>query len=238
MFLPSLLEYSELSLVKKIKFINQNLEAYKQASFQDKSLFLHLDCVEKNFAIERKIMQSLSFLTVLTSILDNNLNDFNLSCHFMQSNLDFKNLWSYLDFIKANILSLKNLNIKFIFYVDQNYYKAVKNYIKKLSLNSCIKLGIWLDLDFWTDDERLNSIDKKLFKEAKYYLLMSVKAGLSGQSLIPETISKYKQICTIFSKKDILMDGGINFTNYLLFDTKNNINFVSYKAFWSQFQSI
>jgi pentose-5-phosphate-3-epimerase len=217
-FLPSLLEYSKESLQEKLIITKANLEKFKnlQKSQNLQKSFFHLDFVLNEFAKDRKIMESLGLKDVVEVLkkyfVKENLD---LSVHFMGSTSDLNSLTKVL----AEFNFPKNWEITI--FVPAKFVNYFGNNLKPNQ-----KIGIWLDLEEWQNFDFRQNLD------VKNYLLMTVKAGKSGQKLIPEIAKKTIEIAQNNVDLEFILDGGwsIEFKN-----SDKNVKIVSYSSFWKEF---
>jgi pentose-5-phosphate-3-epimerase len=218
-YLPSLLEYSDFQLQKKIDDVKNNLNLF--SSLQDsntkktKQISFHLDFVLPQFAKDRKVMTSIGLKAVLEKLKSSFIDfELDLSIHLMatvEDLIEVKDFFEKYEFIK---------NWKYIIFVDQNYTKTILN--KKLEN---VKIGIWCDLGSWSQ----KIIDQT---ETNNFLLMTVLAGKSGQKLEPEIKQSVLKLVKANPQKSFIIDGGWS----LGFEEKiQNLQIVSYSGFWKVF---
>lgn len=218
-FLPSLLEYSQESLEKRLNLVASSLPKFKQTqgSQNSKQVFFHLDFVLEYFAKDRFVMQSLGLESLLESLKKEFLQiDLNLSVHLMGNSVDLTEIAKLLpglDFPKNWQLTIF-VPPKFV-----NYFETIKN--------SNQSVGIWLDLDQW------ENFDFKEYPKVQDYLLMTVLAGKSGQKLLPQTKAEALKMVQNNPNLEFILDGGwsIDFESSL-----TNLKVVSYSSFWKKFE--
>jgi pentose-5-phosphate-3-epimerase len=221
LFLPSLLEYSKESLQKKLVVVKSNLDKFKilQKSHNLQKCFFHLDFVLEEFAKDRKVMESLGLKDVISVLKQYFVKEnLNLSVHFMGITLDL----SFVSKVLTEINFPKNWEITI--FVPA---KFTNHFVNNLKPNQ--KIGIWLDLEEW------QNFDFKQNLNVKNYLLMTVKAGKSGQKLIPEIADNALEIVEENSIYNFILDGGwaIDFESNL-----SNLQIVSYSSFWNKFEQV
>ncbi len=202
--LPSTLEYSEQQLELKLKYIKSNLSQFKRIS-QQKSIELHIDLVYPAFAKDRSVMSSLSLkqnIKIINSIFGSN---WKATVHFM-------GLLDDVEKFNLELLELVDLKNDLEFYIPANTDK--KMFVSKF------KYFHWYDID---QIELAKSDNNKL-------LQMTVKAGISGQKLLPAT--KLESLLLVKQKgiKNVIVDGG-----WTVEDCKEGIRMVSYSSFWNEF---
>jgi pentose-5-phosphate-3-epimerase len=201
MLLPSLLEYSVESLETKLAHLRDK-----------KMLSLHLDFVLPQFAKDRNVMTSLSLNSVFSILGKTNKNQrLELTIHLMGTIEDL--FESYKFFEKYAFNSLWNYKIL----IPAKYIQSWRNQIKNKRKN--VQIGAWYDLD------ELDNID---FSAKQTNLLMTVKAGKSGQKLTSEIKKKAQLIAQKYPKSHFIFDGGWEWD----FVSKRNVDHVSYSSFW------
>jgi pentose-5-phosphate-3-epimerase len=203
MILPSLLEYSVESLETKL------------ARLQDKKMTsLHLDFVLPQFAKDRNVMTSLSLDSVFSPLGKTNKNQrLHLTIHLMGTIEDLFD--SYRFFEKYAFNSLWNYKIL----IPVKYIQSWRNQIKNKRKN--VQIGAWYDLDEW---------DNVNFSSRQTNLLMTVKAGKSGQKLTSEIAQKVLLVARKYPHTHFVLDGGWEWD----FETQlNNTDHVSYSSFWT-----
>jgi len=241
MILPSLLEYSQNDLIKRlesIKYLQDKEQLFDLIKVQEKSqpktLHLHLDFVLKQFAKDRvPILSSLSIITVF-DLLDKEFGQhkLNLSVHLMGAIEDLTPAWEF--FKKYQ----KPKNWKITLFLPLNHALRWKSEFRKY------KIGVWLDLYDWLDKDSLKPklVDMNYISNV---LIMTVVAGKSGQSLTQEVQNNLKDFINnqihqnIEQKKHFIIDGGWNQEKAKLFlkrfDRSPKIDFVAYGGFWGKF---
>ena len=215
---PSILEYNTNGLEQKLQFLKINKKSLKLLlNLDSTTLNLHLDFIGKDFAQTRKVMRSLDMKTVFVELQKVfSKTKLNLTIHLMNELEDYKFDFVFLKNYKPN----KNWN--YTFYTNKSYTKIYKK------LAEYAKIGIWLDFDEW------EKFDIKK-DQGSEYLIMTVKAGLSGQSKIKSWNEKVIQLAKTNQTKNFLIDGGwqMDEIKTLIQEHKPiNLNFVSYSSFW------
>lgn len=240
MILPSLLEYSQNDLIKRLESINylQNQEQLfdfikVSEKSKPKTLNLHLDFVLKQFAKDRvPILSSLSLNTVFNLLGDKlDQRKVNLSVHLMGAIEDLTPAWEF--FKKYQ----KPKNWKITLYLPLNHALRWQKEFKKY------KIGVWLDLYDWleADNLKLNMVDLNGISNV---LIMTVVAGKSGQSLTPEIQNNLKDFIlkqadqNLSQKTHYIIDGGWNqekAKRFLKsFDKSPKMDFVAHGGFWGK----
>jgi pentose-5-phosphate-3-epimerase len=214
--LPSLLEYSEAEIIKKI-----GLLASKSPAPYD----LHLDFVFQEFARDRSVMASLTPKTVFT-ILEIYFakKKCNLTIHLMGDLSDLEIAWKFFDKYQFNS------KWDYLIFVPPNNTNLWSNLSSK---HKNLKTGIWLDLDKWMN---LRTTEFQEFfsqnKEITNYLIMTVMAGKSGQKLLELNKNKAIELVKENPNLNFILDGG--WSTNLSYDF-NNLSVVSYTDFWKKF---
>jgi pentose-5-phosphate-3-epimerase len=202
--LPSLLEYSTAKLHERILSL-QKMDKYE----------MHLDVVSKYFAQDRGIMKSLDEKTILENLgylkkqnlyltihLMGNTEDLVNSFHFFQ-NYQFEPNWEYKIFLPVN---------------TELAFKTFEN-------QSNVSIGCWFDRDQWSTSTDLSVLS------VRDVLLMTVKAGKSGQELTQKSKFEAFQLAEKFPNIQFIFDGGWNSQ----FKTDlENVDLVSYTSFWKR----
>lgn len=206
--LPSLLEYTVESLDKKLTLLSQNPRFDLTCQT---TLHLHLDFVEEFFAKERNIRRSLGF----GSVCDR------LSAYFSEQTLTLTiHFMGELDDLPKIFKTLQNYPLNplwnYLFFVPQAY---LPTFTKLAETN--VAFGTWFDVDAWQPPENSETAQ----------LLMTVKAGLSGQKLTP----RVKELALEFTRRYpnyFVLDGGWS----IAADPRkfgNNVDLVSHSSFWN-----
>ncbi len=252
MILPSFLEYSAESLEQKIdkilvnydkfqKIVNlekksQNVEITEKIenlelaenSFEKnsgeilgkddkkvkKTWSLHLDFVLEQFAKDRFVMKSLG-LDLVFSIFEKKMRNqkLNLTVHLMGENEDWQDAFNFWQEFK----------------IPQNWQIQLFVPFKMTKLFTFDKPNLttfqWQDLGDWENEKPEKLISRKI-------LLMTVKAGLSGQIMTTETKNKTIQMVKNNPKVDFILDGGWRVQDQQIFDNFGNVDLVSYSSFW------
>ena len=207
--LPSLLEYTTESLREKLEILES--DPHFETTRQE-SLHLHLDFVLTYFARERSIRESLGFEAVhallTTSFADTALT---LTVHFMGELDDLPDLLKELRQYPFNPLW------NYIFFVPANYRTA----FRELEDENVI-VGLWYDLQEWRPPQDPETP----------LLLMTVKAGLSGQKLT-KPVEELAVEFTRHHENYFVLDGGWSVeTDPERFG--DNVDIVSHSSFWGQ----
>ena len=215
---PSILEYSTHDLEQKLQLLKINKKSLKLLlNLDSTTLNLHLDFIGKDFAQTRKVMKSLDMKTVFQELQKVfSKTKLNITIHLMNELEDYK-----LDFVFLKNYK-PNKNWSYTFYTNKNYTKIYKE------LAEYAKIGIWLDFDQW------EKFDIKK-DQGSEYLIMTVKAGLSGQNKVKSSNEKIIQLAKTNQTKNFLMDGGWQMNEIKILAQENkliNLNFVSYSSFW------
>jgi pentose-5-phosphate-3-epimerase len=204
MLLPSLLEYSIESLQTKLKFFVGRKPL--------NSISIHLDFVLPQFAKDRKVMTSLGLKSVffeLQKILPNS--KLNLTAHLMGTIEDLHESYKFFtDFDCPE-------NWKLTILVPEKY----TNSWRKLLNPKGIRVGVWYDLGEW---------ETKNLSRRQTYLLMTVNAGKSGQKLTNEIRKLAEKTAKKYPNSHVIFDGGWEWD----YESKRNIDHVSYSSFWKK----
>jgi hypothetical protein len=200
--LPSLLEYSTFDLQRRIDRLNQ-LNKFE----------IHIDTICKQFAQSRNVMMSISTKTVLEHLQKFRGNKLLVTIHIMGDTEDL--IEAYRFFASYHF----EPNWQYRIYLPLNSELA---FVSLESMTN-VRIGNWYDIDQWdigTD-----------FGQYTYTtaLLMTVKAGLSGQLLLPETKQDAFELAVKNPQINFIFDGGWS----CLFDTDvDNVDLVSYTSYW------
>lgn len=207
---PSLLEYSVSSLENKLDLVITKKTSFLKLSGQSK-IYLHVDFVMKYFARERSVLASLG-LETLWPVLESKFADWSisLSLHFMGLSDDLERVYK---FFKQNKLPL---NWRIVIYLPSNFASA---WVKILESEQ-LKVGVWFD-----SDQLLNYSPQLGISD---YLLLTVKAGKSGQSKTKTTNKLARQIIYKNKSLNFLVDGGWKPGSR----GEKNCEMVSYSKFW------
>ena len=203
LILPSLLEYSTFDLDRRIKKLSEL-----------KKNEIHIDTVCQNFARSRNIMMSLSVKTVLEHLLKQlKHKSLLVTIHIMG---DIEDLVSVYQFFASYHFEP---NWQYRIYLPLNSELAFVS----LETMTNVRIGNWLDLNQWniTTD----------FGQYIYstLLLMTVRAGLSGQTLLSQTKQDAFEQAIKNPNINFIFDGGWS----CLFDTDvENVDLVSYTSYW------
>jgi pentose-5-phosphate-3-epimerase len=222
--LPSLLEYSYESLQAKLFLIKANLNKFYALTQQvtvPQLLHLHLDFVLPQFAQDRSLMTSLELSTVL-EILSKNLasEKLSLTIHLMGSLTDLVYAYGFFQIYELCP------HWRYQVFVESRFLSGWENLAKQKGF----QLGSWYDLGDWS----------KVEKFATNNLLMTVKAGSSGQKPLAQdkilSLKKAQQ----HSTQQFIVDGGWTLEDLSSlknsFGTLENTAMVSYTSFWSEFE--
>lgn len=212
-FHPSLLEYSQEALISKLKQVNSNIDLFLQL-IKAKKLNFHLDMVLEEFARDISVMKSCSPKTVLESLdLVFKEQCLNLSIHLMGLSTDLKDCYEFFQ------MKPINKNWQYTVFVPEKFY----NFWTTLPYKN-LKIGIWYDLKEWEAQTFIKNVP---------YLIMTVKAGKSGQKLETDIANKSLKIVEDNPLSDFYLDGGwqVDFR----YPDLNNLKVVSYSSFWKKF---
>ncbi len=220
-FLPSLLEYSTRELENKLNEVKLNQKSFFEITNQ-KEINFHLDFVLPDFAESRGVESSLT-LEETFKVLEEFFAEERLvlTIHLMGLDKDLENCFEY--FKSKNF----NSNWTHIVFVGEEYFDKWKTDLSCFDLPN-FTLGIWKDVDEWDE--------KSDFSLAKNYLLMTVKAGKSGQKLTEDLIERTLEVSKKNQNIDFVVDGGwsVDFESETKLD---NLQIVSYSSFWKRFLS-
>ena len=240
MILPSLLEYSQNDLQKRIdtiKILQNNNTLFGLIKVKEhsnpKTLNLHLDFVLEQFAKDRAPILSSTGLPTVFDLLDKEFGQYklNLSVHLMGAIEDLTPAWEFFKKYK------KPKNWKITLFLPLNHALRWKAEFKQY------KIGMWLDLYDWLDMDSLKprNIDLNAISDV---LIMTVVAGKSGQSLTQEVQNTLKDFIidqtnqNLEQKTHYIIDGGWNqekARQFLKnFDKSPKIDFVAYGGFWGK----
>jgi pentose-5-phosphate-3-epimerase len=213
--LPSLLEYSQESLISRLDSIFENTESFKQITKQTNSnaYSLHLDFVLPQFAKDRSVMTSMSLDSVFTTLRHFSNKPFHFSIHVMGSVEDL--LEAYTFFQTFTWTGPWKITV----FVPEKYYTNWHATIAKENLT----IGIWYDVNEW---------ESKRLKPDISYLLMTVIAGKSGQKLTPEMRVKALKKVRNNPRSRFILDGGWGIDEK---EAATNLEIVSYTSFWKKF---
>jgi hypothetical protein len=211
--LPSTLEYAKTDLEKKVNHIILNINSFLELSKQDQ-FELHVDLVYPAFAKDRSVLSSINLTSnykAIESILEV-VKSVKLTIHFMGMLDDLRDFNHELNSLVLNPRIICEL------YIPLNMNKSM--ILQKGQFENRIYQ--------WIDSDQYNMIGQnKLTK----FLLMTVKAGKSGQIL---TLDKKKEAIDIVEKykfENVIVDGG-----WQIDDINNtNLRMVSYSSFWKNF---
>ena len=203
--LPSTLEYSKESLETKICYIQDHRSRFKALTNQ--SIFeMHIDLVYPEFAKSRSVMSSLDLETNLNSMIKLIDNKCLLTIHFMGELDDISNFSKSLN--KYTHLT-NNLEIYIPYNLSiESFPKGFKYY-------------------FWHDKDQLN-----LKIKSKKVLLLTVKAGISGQKRLDQDKKIALEVVAKLGNKNVIVDGG-----WSTKDLEIGLRMVSYSSFWSEFMN-
>lgn len=230
MILASLLEYSDYNLTTKLERIKAGIDiftALENGHFttetnpksKDKTIYLHLDFVCKQFAQSRKVMKSMDLHSVFEHLHRHFKNQkLVLSVHIMGESFD----------ITEQIRELFTLNLDPKW--DATFFVPFRlaNTFEDIFVQKNLEFGLWLDKDEW------QSIDFDKYEE-KNFLLMTVFAGKSGQKLDPQIKKDALEIVKDYPDKNFILDGGWSVEKH---SQLKNLQIVSYSSFWQKFNSL
>ena len=216
--LPSTLEYSITNFQKKIDLIINGLDRYLELSHQE-VLELHVDLVYPFFARENSVMSSISLidnLRIIYDMVEKLQQKCFLTIHFMGLLDDVILFNRHLEKIKKH----KLINMELYIPLNLN---------QKMFINS-----LDLPIYYWYDIDQYSKINTK---DQSKKLLMTVKAGKSGQVIKEESYNKTLKIIEDCGVSNIIIDGGLKIKDYLkyLSDNKQDLRMVSYSSFWNNF---
>ena len=206
-------DYSPAGVTEDITTITNYFELYSELTKND-HLALHLDVCLPNFVAENKIETYIAPVDYfrgieegLTYYRNNFETRIELNIHFMGLSDDYE---MAEDFIA---------NYTFGSDVDWVYY------IENSSHFSDERVGSWYDDYQWGPGIKLKE---------KNVLLMSVKAGNSGQRKTKKTEQKMLKVAAENPTTNFVFDGGwgVDFETEL-----KNVKVVSYGSFWKEFKS-
>jgi len=212
-FLPSFLEYSKDTLANKLVLIGHYPQIFYDITKQKEGLSIHLDLVLKEFAEINNANRSLSLKNALSTILLTIPNTpLNFSIHIMGTPKD-------------ELAACKELQ-DFVFPTHWigTIYSSEDNFNR---LNKIIpfnwQAGIWYDLNEWSNTD---------FSDFGSSLLMTVKAGKSGQESSLDKKLEAINIATKNPNHRFVLDGGwsVDFESDL-----SNLEIVSHKSFWTKY---
>jgi len=171
----------------------------------------------QQFAQSRSIMQSLSLESVFEGLY-HHLSDqkLRLTIHLMAETEDMLEVWEFLNGLQLNP------NWKYLFFVSPEFYEPLE--AKFLGM---FAFGVWLDVDQWQGQ---NDFVTNL-PPTKHILLMTVKAGSSGQKLTETVQNEALQVVQNNQHLHFILDGGwqLSFHREL-----ENLSLVSYTNFWKK----
>lgn len=213
---PSVLNasYNPIDLEKRFQYALNHHTRFLQLSRQSLPTTWHLDFALPKFSSLRNIRSNISlqeyfkiFQAIWTksAILQIHLmgqDEDLVSCSEFFENYEFNSDWLYQIFVPE---------------------VSVPDWLKYEKDNENVKIGIWYDLDEW---EKLDDFDENL------YLLMTVKAGQSGQKMTEETKNHALKIVSDYPNANFILDCGwsVDFESDL-----NNLSIVSDTSFWKTF---
>lgn len=214
MFLPSLLEYSKNSLQNKIYLLNN-----KRVEILDflgvRKYVIHLDLISPQFAEKTGNRSSVNYKDACDIVFRLE----NLECltiHLMYTEVE-------LEILKSDIVKT------FTFYqVDTVIYVPEKTFVSyQIAFQSLkhVKVGIWYDVDSWP----------RSLPYIEHCLLMTVKAGSSGQKLSDSLFDKALKYAINYPETVFLLDGGWKVDNKIY---PENVYIVSYTSFWKKINSL
>ena len=202
LILPSLLEYSPYELGKRVEKLKE-LNKFE----------VHIDTICQNFARSRNVMMSISVKTVLSHLEKFKANSLYLTIHIMGDTEDLVEAYKFF----AGYHFEPNWQYRIFLPLNSELAFAC--------FESCnnVKIGNWFDIDQWNIGTDFNQY---IYTAA---LIMTVKAGLSGQILLPKTKIDAFQLAIKNPQINFVFDGGWS----CLFDTDvENVDLVSYTSYW------
>lgn len=229
-YLPSTLEYYPDKLKEKLQLVKNNLNLFlatQNPTYQNslpsntQPLYFHVDCVLPQFAKDAKVMTGLN-LESNFSILSQYFSQkkLQLSIHLMGTLEDILEIQKFLQSYQFNP------NWHYTFYLPDN----LSNLLLNLK-NHNVELGIWLDLGNWSET--------KIVETSKFVdkiLLMTVKAGKSGQKLESSTSEKALELAQKFPEQNFIVDGGWSLNQPKWVEKLYNLQIASYSSFWNVFK--
>ena len=205
--LPSLLEYSPQQLSTKLSLLEHPKVA--DLTRQGDTLQLHIDYVGEFFAKQRSILSSLSLKTTLAIITNKYANQkLQLTIHLMG---ELEDIILLEKFFRSYTIQD---NWAYVIFVPPKFISTFS-----FMRGANVEIGVWYDLQEWQ-----SPTDKHT-----PYLLMTVRAGISGQKLRKQTqhqaiewVNKYPNY--------FVVDGGWSITHP---DINSHTDIVSHSSFWN-----
>jgi len=211
--LPSLLEYSPEELTRKCQFLHTNFDSVLKIT-HNKTLHLHLDFVLPQFAADRSVMAGLSPKSVF-EVLDAVFakNPLHLTIHLMGEIEDMDEMYRFFSQIEIPAYWSS------IILVSPRYQQP---FASLFETSPHVQIGQWLDLHEWKTED---------FQPHTHYLLMTVKAGKSGQKRQLSDRQDVIEIARAHPASFFIFDGGwaVNESVHIL-----NTMIVSYSDFWQR----
>lgn len=205
--LPSTLEYTSEALQMKLDLISSDITKFKNIS-QQTDFELHVDLVYPQFARTRNVLSSLTLTNNMDLISKLDIKDgIKITIHFMGE------LEDVFNFNRELIVLKSSPKIKYELYVPINM--NIKMF------KTTIPIYHWYDVDEYNKIEEIKS--SKL-------LLMTVKAGQSGQTPTSQSIKQAAKLTQQYGIENVIVDGG-----WKIQDCKNGLRMVSYSSFWNAF---
>ena len=199
----------------RIQQVVANRERFLRLTRQTEPITWHADFVLPKFAQQRRIQPSFDLATYFGIFGKNFPYPAILQIHLMGEDEDMKQSLRFFQTQLANPQWQYQILVRprdYIYWINQ--LKSVSQY----------QLGVWYDLGDW---EAIGQFDHSLV------LLMTVKAGLSGQSLTESIINLALTKVAQNPNTKFILDGGwkieTNLTNY------PNLCIASATSFWQLF---
>jgi hypothetical protein len=199
----------------RIQQVVANRERFLRLTRQTEPITWHADFVLPKFAQQRQILPSFNLATYFEIFSKNFPYPAVFQIHLMGEDEDMEQSLEFLQTQLVNPQWQYQILVRprdYIYWTDQ--LKSVSQY----------QLGVWYDLGDW---EAIGQFDHSLV------LLMTVKAGLSGQSLTESIINLALTKVAQNPNTQFILDGGwkieTNLTNY------PNLCIASDTSFWKLF---
>jgi len=205
------------TLENRIKQVLSEKERFLKLTRQTEPITWHADFVLPQFSQQRQILSSFNLPTYFEIFSKNYPYPAIFQIHLMGEDEDME---QSLQFFQTQPI---NQQWQYQIFVRPKDYAYWKDQLKSVSQ---YQLGVWYDLGEW---ENINQFDYLTV------LLMTVKAGLSGQSL-NESVSNLA-LTKVIKNLDtsLVLDGGWEITNKL--PNYPNLCIVSDTSFWLKFSS-
>jgi pentose-5-phosphate-3-epimerase len=201
LFLPSLLEYNLEDLNRKIALLESPPASL--ISLQSSSGFflgVHIDIIGPDFAAQRGIKPTLPIKKIFESLFQSfSRKNVFLSVHLMFEKSDYNQL------AQINMMQIASEGwfVKLFLPVDD--IDDYGNYFAQGSL--AVRTGVWFDLNQWYDKDHFDDRIAKIFNY-KEVLLMTVPAGLAGQTLKEDVKNQAIAFVSNFPSSTFTFDGG------------------------------